>query len=183
MPVMLQVGWSRKLSRPRNGPLSARCAVTIELAAELWSCDPDLFRAQVQEAFRACQTAVAAEIAHRAQELSVARERAVVVLGEACVVGPVAAVPDPATKADPGAGRVDGMSSGGAAERNTSAPSRTDSLAAATGQQLRAIQAFARGHQLDPAWLAYRRFGTYAWSELSIREASDLIDELQSGNG
>ena len=52
---------------------------------------------------------------------------------------------------------------------------------AATTSQIRAIRAIARQRQLDADRLANDRFRVNSLEELSVREASDLIDELKNG--
>jgi hypothetical protein len=49
----------------------------------------------------------------------------------------------------------------------------------ATQNQLRAIFALARRQRIDPQRLAGERFGVDRIEDLSIREASTLIDELK----
>ena len=58
----------------------------------------------------------------------------------------------------------------------------------ATASQVRAIRAIAQKQQLDPDRLANQRFRVNDLEELTIREASTLIDELKAapsrgGNG
>ena len=51
----------------------------------------------------------------------------------------------------------------------------------ATTSQIRAIRAIARQKQLDPDRLANDRFRVDLLEELTIREASTLIDEMKNG--
>ena len=53
-------------------------------------------------------------------------------------------------------------------------------VAGATKSQIRAIHAIARRQQVDPQSLVQDRFHRDRLEDLSIREASTLIDELQS---
>ena len=50
----------------------------------------------------------------------------------------------------------------------------------ATASQVRAIRAIAQKQQLDPVRLANRRFQVNDLEELTLREASSLIDELKA---
>ena len=75
-------------------------------------------------------------------------------------------------QAQPGAGGDRGRGHSDHAER----PVRT-----ATTSQIRAIRAIARQQQLDADRLANDRFRVNSLEELSVREASDLIDELKNG--
>jgi hypothetical protein len=53
-------------------------------------------------------------------------------------------------------------------------------VSSATQSQVRAIFAIARRQQVDPATVARERFNVERPEDLSIREASTLIDELKS---
>ena len=53
-------------------------------------------------------------------------------------------------------------------------------VAGATKSQIRAIHAIARRQQVDPQSLVQERFQRNRLEDLSIREASSLIDELKS---
>ena len=50
----------------------------------------------------------------------------------------------------------------------------------ATQSQVRAIRAIAQKHQLDPVRLANQRFRVNDLEELTLKEASSLIDELKA---
>ncbi len=58
-------------------------------------------------------------------------------------------------------------------------PRRPREPGTATSRQVRAIFAIARRQQVDPLSLVRERFGIECLEELSRREASALIDELQ----
>lgn len=63
---------------------------------------------------------------------------------------------------------------------------RRDKTRPATASQVRALQAIAERRQMDLVGLLTERFGTRDPAEISITEASGLIDELKahgSGNG
>lgn len=61
---------------------------------------------------------------------------------------------------------------------------RRDNTRRATASQVRALNAIADRRQLDLAGILAQRFGTREPAELSIVEASGLIDELKgAGNG
>ncbi|MCY2936634.1 MAG: hypothetical protein NT172_21035 [Planctomycetota bacterium] len=48
-----------------------------------------------------------------------------------------------------------------------------------TPNQLKAIYGLARRHRLDPQKLVHERFDRYVPEDLTIREASELLDELK----
>ena len=53
----------------------------------------------------------------------------------------------------------------------------------ATASQGRAIHAICNQQGVDPAQLANQRFGVGALEQLTLREASSLIDELKANGG
>ncbi len=57
----------------------------------------------------------------------------------------------------------------------------SDRVRYATSSQLRAIRSIARQKRLDADRLANDRFGVNGLDELTLREASSLIDELKNG--
>ena len=52
-----------------------------------------------------------------------------------------------------------------------------------TPNQLKAIYGLARRHRLDPQKLVNERFDRYVPEDLTIREASELLDELKQDSG
>lgn len=89
--------------------------------------------------------------------------------------------PDNSSPEDPknnGNGHANGQPHGRAQRRDKTRP--------ATASQVRALQAIAERRQLDLVGLLTERFGTRDPAEITITEASALIDELKahgSGNG
>ena len=72
----------------------------------------------------------------------------------------------------------------GAASQGHTNGQRRDNTRRATASQVRALSAIAERKQLDLAGILAERFGTRESAELSIVEASQLIDELKTaGNG
>ena len=53
----------------------------------------------------------------------------------------------------------------------------------ATASQVRAIHAICNQQGVDPAQLANQRFGVGTLEQLTLRQASSLIDELKSNRG
>ena len=91
----------------------------------------------------------------------------------------VATLGKPATEIDAktnGNGHVNGQAQGQGQRRDKTRP--------ATASQVRALHAIAERRQLDLVGLLAERFGTCDPAEITITEASALIDELKSnGNG
>ena len=91
------------------------------------------------------------------------------------------AAPSPGTPED-GKTNGNGHANGQPHGRNQ----RRDKTRPATASQVRALQAIAERRQLDLVGLLTERFGTRDPAEITITEASALIDELKasgSGNG
>jgi hypothetical protein len=65
MPLILNVGISRKLGLPDFGSVGATCNVTVELDAALLTRDPDAFQRHVRNAYAACSQAVNDELARQ----------------------------------------------------------------------------------------------------------------------
>ena len=61
--------------------------------------------------------------------------------------------------------------------------SPTELIALATQSQIRAIFAITKRQGLDPHKVISERFRVHKMEELTIREASSLIDELKNGAG
>jgi hypothetical protein len=55
-----------------------------------------------------------------------------------------------------------------------------DQIRSATASQLRAIEAIARAQKVDLATLLLARYGVHTLADLSIKQASGLIDDLKA---
>ena len=77
------------------------------------------------------------------------------------------------------------VTNGDANHRNGSANGHTNRIevARATQSQIRAIFAIAKRQGLDPHTVISERFRVHRMEDLTIREASAIIDELKSGAG
>ena len=161
MPLTLNVGVSKKIGQPDYGSLGASCHVEVELDAGLLSGEPDLFQQRVRQAYAACCQAVNDELARHQ--------------------------PGAQQSNGNGDGRRNGHASGtnGAGANGgsgNSKPARRDSTRPATASQVRALNAIADRRRMDLALLLSERFQIQTANELSISEASDLIDELKQGH-
>ena len=77
------------------------------------------------------------------------------------------------------------VTSGDTNHRNCSAKAHTNRIevARATQSQIRAIFAITKRQGLDPHTVISERFRVHRMEDLTIREASAIIDELKSGAG
>ncbi|WP_152053749.1 phage protein GemA/Gp16 family protein [Tautonia marina] len=165
MPLTLRVGCARKLGQPGYSSLGASCALDVELDAALIERDPEALRDQIRVAFAACRAAVAEELARQAgPEESAAPLRT-----------PAPDRPD-VVLADHGSTQ-NGMVTAAAPVRPTTA-SRPDRPA--SERQVKAIRAIARRHGADLGTILRQEFQVDRVEELSVAQASRLIDELKT---
>ena len=156
MPLTLNVGVSKKIGQPDYGSLGASCHVEVELDAGLLSGEPELFQQRVRQAYAACCQAVNDELAWHQN----------------------------------GSVQNNGSSNGPAASANGSSnnshnsnPNRRSKARPATSSQVRALNAIAERQRLNLANVLAERFQIQTADELSITEASELIDELKGTAG
>ncbi len=151
MPLTLNVGLSKKVGLPDYGSLGVSCNVEVELDATLLLNDLDGFQQRVKQAYGACHQAVQDEL-HRQQNVGSTN-----------------------SNGHPSASGNGQPTNGG---RTNGQP--RDQTRRATASQIRAIEAIARRQQMDLAKLLRQQFGTDKTADLSITEASGLIDELKA---
>jgi hypothetical protein len=150
MPLSLNVGLSKKVGLPDFGSLGAQCHVQLELESSLLETDLERFHQHVRRAYLACAQAVHEELARQLPTSQL-------VNGSAAAHAPSGTKP----------------AANGQPARRTSAARK------ATQSQVRAIQAIASRQEVDLERLLSRRFRATSAAELSITQASQLIDELK----
>ena len=150
MPLKLNVGLTKKIGQPDYGSLGASCYVEVELEHRLIETDLDGFHERVRKVFNACRQAVAGELAQQ-QGLAFSHRLA--------------------------NGRRNG-SNGHDKHLENGAPPK-DQTRRATASQVRALLAIADRNGIDLTALTHDRYQNPV-RELSIVEASQLIDELKS---
>jgi len=152
MPLKLNVGLIKKVGLPNYSSLGASCQLEIELDSRLLEDHPEGFQERARQAFAACEQSVEEELSRRS------KDRSAEVEGEADGNGVLAN----------GQGHV--LPPGAVRPVNERRP--------ATEAQIRALQSIAVRWQLDLARELQSRLGMERLEELSVREASRLIDEL-----
>ena len=162
MPLKLNVSVSKKIGQPDFGSLGASCAVEVEMPCNIID-DLEAFHRQARNVYVAATQAVNDELARHQH------------------AGEAAAEPQnvPATN-----GRTNGHRNGTSNGHSTAANGngngqRRAGGRRATASQVRAIHAIATRQGLDLARSLHDRFGTDRPDDLSITEASELIDELK----
>ncbi len=154
MPLKLNVGLSRKIGLPNYSSLGASCHVELELDSALLHANRDAFQQQVRHAFTACQQAVHEQLAQGDAGVREADPRGIIV--------------------PPREGPATAVSAGARANRPQGR------MRPVTENQIRAIHAIANQQQVDLTALLSERFGVAHPEELSVRDASNLIDELNA---
>jgi hypothetical protein len=151
MPLNLSVGLTMKRGLRNYGSVGASCHVEVELECSLLQGDLDGFHRHARNAFLSCRQAVYEELARHQ---------------------------------DSEAGLPTGNSFGGDGHHGPTNHRRSRNGRAearrATANQIGALEALARRQQIDlPSFLS-ERFRVAAADDLSLPQASQLIDELQS---
>jgi hypothetical protein len=160
LPTILKLGLTKKIGQPDYGSLAASCHVEVELDSALLHGDLDGFHRHVRSAFVACRQAVNDELA-RCQSTGAEGN---------------------------GHARNGSPSNGHTHGRSTRQPAQARSTARrATASQVRAIQAICDREGFDLPAILREQFQVTSAGELSITQASQLIDQLkgaaQQGGG
>ncbi len=151
MPIVLNVGLSKKVGMPDYGSLGASCNVQVELDASLLHGDLETFHRHVRNAYVACRQAVQEELTRHAELMN----------GHSAI-------------GSNGHSAANGNGHGRPTAR------RRDNTRRATASQVRAIGAIADRQHIDVNKLLRERYDIGDAAELSITEASQLIDELKT---
>lgn len=158
MPLKLNVGLSRKIGLPNYSSLGASCHLELELDSALLQSDKATFQQHVRHAFSACQQAVHEQLARNVPGSSNGEST------HGVIVSP-----------------CDGHTGGSPPGIRTNRPQSR--MRPASENQIRAIHAIANQQQVDLSALLGERFGVCHPEELSLRDASSLIDELNARAG
>jgi hypothetical protein len=161
MALKLSVGISRKVGMPDFGSVGASCSLEVEVDAGLQASDPAVLQARIRHAYEAVRLAVQDELA-RLQALPTHPHEAVSVPCDASLMR-----------------RDDRSCAEDSGNGSNTRPNRAASRRPATIHQLRAIAGIARRRRTDLSELLRTEFDVEGPEELSVRQASRLIDRLR----
>jgi hypothetical protein len=163
MALKLTVGVSRKLGLPNYSSVGASCNIEVELDSGLLQGDLDGFHARVREAYVACQQAVCDELARLQSQ--------------------------PALSAAPHGAPANGhdrqISHEHVRAHSSAIASRTNdtltrSVKPATASQVKLICAIARTQDADLEGLLREEYHVDHPEDLTLSQASALIDQLKA---
>ena len=152
MPVKLNIGLSRKVGEANFGSRGASVNLEVELDSGTIS-DQQRFQERVRALYAQARQSINAELDLPSE-------------------GP--AIEQPVVQRNGHASAHNGNGNGSGSQSRQEGGSATQS-------QVRAIFAIARRNRLDPKNLVLERFGLDRPEDLSIRDASSLIDDLKRG--
>ena len=164
MPLKLNVGVSRKVGLPDYCSVGASCNLELELDTALLEKDLEGFHARIREAYVAAHQAVHDELA-RLQ-----------------TAGAQAPTKPPARDAVNGSKAANGHARGNgeAVPAGRTAAEAPRSGKPATASQVKAICSIARRHEADLDFLLRENYGVARPEELTVPQASRIIDLLKA---
>jgi hypothetical protein len=170
MPATISVGLTRKVGEANYGSRGGSVSVELEIDSTTLY-DPAAFRARVQTLYAMARGSLDEELA-RVDGATHEPSPGPALQGAVAPSGQHGAVPSTQTAS---------AASGASTATSGRLPStRPLNGRQATQSQIRAIFAISKRQQLDPRDLVRQRFNLGSIDELSVREASQLIDELNS---
>ena len=164
MPMKLNVGVSRKVGLPDYGSVGASCNLELELDAGLLERDLEALHDRIRGAYVAAHQAVQDELARLQAPKVESREK----LSNRSTVN--------------GSGSTNGHESadGRAAPARRGESEKARSPKPATPNQVQAIHSIARRQDVDLVAILRQEYEVDRAEELTLRQASSLIDQLKS---
>jgi hypothetical protein len=159
MAVKVSCGLQKKIGQPDYGSLGASCQVEFEIDVSLIESNLEAFHQKIASAFAACQTSVEQQLdKHKANGTRLNGHSEVTIHRNGT--------------------HYNGYERSGDSRGSTNGRTGTRTESSITQSQLRAIFAISKRRQIDSQAMIRERFGKHRLDDLTIREASALIDEL-----
>lgn len=176
MPMKVQLGLAKKVGQRDFGSLGASCTIELELDGGLLFNDLDGLQQKVRAAYTACRQAVDDELASQTGSPSPALN------SHGADYVPNNTNGRDRSDGDTAAGGNPNRDCGGANSSQNGRQSHGNRRAA-TSAQVRALHSIATRQNFNLTDLLRERFHIFKAEELSLREASQLIDELNATHG
>ena len=170
MPLTVKVGLAKKIGQPDFGSLGASCDIELELDGGLLFNDLEGLQQKIQTAYVACRQAVNDELAGRCR--SEVPPLSETTAGANSHGQPASNGNHHRIPAENGSNQSNGHSQAPNSKRR-----------AATTSQVRALHAIATRQGFNLTERLREQFNFYRAEELSISEASRLIDDLNAPVG
>ncbi len=159
MPMTVKVGLAKKVGQPDFGSLGASCDIALELDGSLLFQDLEGFQEKIRAAYVACRQAVNDELANQTRGCESASAEK-----PAC------------TSFQPSHNNTSRTNP----QSNGHTPNGNGKRRAATTSQVRALHAIATRQGFNLTDRLKDQFNLYRAEDLSISEASRLIDHLNA---
>ena len=167
MTMKVTVGLSRKVGQPNYGSAGASCHIDVELDQSLLDGDQRHLQERLRQALTVCRQVVERELAGDGPVQGVPQDR-------------VGSPPDPSTRATRRPAPAAAGTDSSAIVEGAHSGGDSGSPRLATPAQVKALQAIAGQGRLSLAAELQRQYGLRQPQQLTLRQASQMIDRLKA---